>query len=51
MDVAELPVDKRIVEALAKRGITRLYPPQAKAISRGVLEGKSLVIAAPTASG
>ena len=32
-------------------GITELYPPQEEAIRAGVLEGKNLVLASPTASG
>lgn len=32
-------------------GINELYPPQTEAINRGLLEGKNLVIAIPTAAG
>jgi helicase len=32
-------------------GITDLYPPQEEAVKSGVLEGKNLVLAIPTASG
>ena len=39
---------KKILSSL---GITTLFPPQKKAIERGVLEGKSLVVASPTGSG
>jgi len=49
--VDSLPVDQRIREVLRRRGILRLYPPQEKALRKGVLEGRSLVLAAPTASG
>lgn len=33
------------------RGIRELYPPQAEAVERGLLEGKSMLLAMPTASG
>ncbi|MDG6954604.1 MAG: DEAD/DEAH box helicase [Nitrososphaerota archaeon] len=33
------------------KGITELYPPQEQAIRAGLLEGKSLVVSSPTASG
>jgi helicase len=32
-------------------GIESLYPPQAKAIEKGVLEGKNLLLSVPTAAG
>ncbi len=34
-----------------RSGIVELYPPQEEAIKAGVLEGKNLVLASPTASG
>ncbi len=40
-----------IIESLQKRGIERLTPPQESAIKEGLLEWKSMVVAAPTASG
>ncbi|MBN2334656.1 DEAD/DEAH box helicase, partial [Candidatus Bathyarchaeota archaeon] len=36
---------------LINKGIDELYPPQADAIATGVLDGRSLVLASPTASG
>ncbi len=44
----QLPEAKTI---LKNRGIVRLNPPQTEAIRKGLLEGKRLVIASPTASG
>ncbi len=32
-------------------GVTSLYPPQAEAVEKGVLEGKNLVLSVPTAAG
>ncbi|CAD5244865.1 ATP-dependent DNA helicase [Thermococcus camini] len=51
MRVEELPVDERIKRIIRERGIEELYPPQAEALKSGVLEGKNLVLAIPTASG
>ena len=51
MKVDELPVDERIKRIIRERGIEELYPPQAEALKSGVLEGKNLVLAIPTASG
>lgn len=38
-------------ETLLAGGITMLHPPQADAIKAGILDGKSMVLAVPTASG
>jgi len=51
MRVDELPVDERIKAVIKERGIEELYPPQAEALKSGVLEGRNLVLAIPTASG
>jgi len=51
MRIEELSVDERIIRALKERGIDELYPPQAEALRSGVLEGKNLILAIPTASG
>jgi helicase len=40
-----------VPEHLAAEGIEELYPPQAAAVERGILDGESLVAAVPTASG
>ena len=40
-----------ISEVLSRSGILRLNPVQEKALKAGILDGESLVIAAPTASG
>jgi helicase len=49
--ISDLPIDKQVIELLAKEGLEELYPPQQHAIEAGVLEGKNLVLASPTASG
>ena len=40
-----------VTEALADEGIEELYPPQAEAVEKGLLDGESLVASVPTASG
>ncbi|MEM3730847.1 MAG: DEAD/DEAH box helicase [Candidatus Bathyarchaeia archaeon] len=51
MKVAELPIPDSVKEIVLRSGISELYPPQEEAIKAGVLEGKNLVLASPTASG
>src|ERR671939_1596434 len=43
--------DHRIKTILDSLGYSSLYPPQELAISKGLLEGKNLLITTPTASG
>ncbi len=38
-------------EILQEHGITTLYPPQAEALKKGLLEEKNMVLSMPTASG
>jgi helicase len=49
--VTELSVSESVKEVMLKSGIAELYPPQEEAVNAGVLEGKNLVLATPTASG
>ncbi len=42
---------KELLESAAMRGVTSLTPPQELAINNGLLEGRNLVVASPTASG
>ena len=51
MKIEELPITEQAKRIIAESGITVLYPPQEDAIKTGVLEGKNLVLASPTASG
>ncbi|MGB9959418.1 MAG: DEAD/DEAH box helicase [Candidatus Bathyarchaeales archaeon] len=51
MKIAELPVPESVKEVLIRNGVVELYPPQAEAVKAGVLEGRNLVLASPTASG
>jgi len=49
--IRELPLDPQVVTLLENEGLDQLYPPQEDAIKAGVLDGKNLVLASPTASG
>ena len=51
MRLDEFPIPKELVQFFAEKGITELYPPQEKALRAGLLEGRSLVVSTPTASG
>ncbi|MFP3984554.1 MAG: DEAD/DEAH box helicase [Candidatus Bathyarchaeia archaeon] len=51
MKVEELPIPQQVKEIITKSGISELFPPQEEAIHAGVLSGKDLVLASPTASG
>ena len=51
MKIAELPVPEPVKEILLNLGIAELFPPQEETIRAGVLEGKNIVLASPTASG
>lgn len=51
MKVSELAVPEQARALLIKSGMIDLYPPQEEAVKAGVLEGRNLVLASPTASG
>ncbi len=51
MRVEELSIPDAVKAVLVKTGYDVLYPPQKDAIEAGVLEGKNIVLASPTASG
>ena len=51
MRIDELEVPSQIKEILRNEGYDLLYPPQEDAIRAGVLNGRNLVLASPTASG
>ncbi|MEJ2241951.1 MAG: DEAD/DEAH box helicase [Candidatus Bathyarchaeota archaeon] len=51
MKIEELSLPDSVKKVLKDLGITELYPPQKDAMLAGVLEGKNLVLASPTASG
>jgi helicase len=43
--------DSTVGAMLASLGYTSLYPPQEKALAAGILDGKSVLVTTPTASG
>jgi len=49
--VRDLEISEGLAEALEAVGIEELYPPQAEAVRAGLLEGRSLLVTTPTASG
>ena len=51
MKTADLPIPESVKEIIITSGIAELYPPQEESIKAGVLEGRNLVLASPTASG
>jgi helicase len=51
MMLHELPIPAYLVEKLHSIGVRELYPPQAEAVRLGLLEGRNMLVATPTASG
>ncbi len=51
MKIDELVVPDLVKQVVIDSGIKELYPPQEEAVKAGVLEGRNLVLASPTASG
>jgi helicase len=51
ISIDELNLDSRVKDILKERGINGLNPVQTKAVERGLMEGKRLLVASPTASG
>ncbi len=51
MKVSDLPLPEEFTKSLNSHGFVELYPPQAAAVEAGLLEGRNLLIASPTASG
>ena len=51
MKISELNLPQSAIEFLLSEGYTELYPPQANSIESGLLETKSILVSAPTASG
>ena len=51
MKVQDLEIEDIIKKKLQTDGIEKLFPPQTEAIQKGILAGKNVVVAIPTASG
>ena len=51
MNIDKLKLSESSIEFLKSQGFTKLYPPQADSVKSGLLDGKSILVSAPTASG
>ena len=51
MKVTELKLPKSAISFLKNQGYSELYPPQEESIKAGLLDGKNILVSAPTASG
>lgn len=51
MEIKDLDLPESVIKFYLDAGFIELYPPQADAIKTGLLKGKNLVAAIPTASG
>lgn len=51
MKIEKLDLPKPAIDFLLSEGFSKLYPPQADCIDAGLLDGKSILVSAPTASG
>jgi helicase len=51
MKIEQLNLPKSAIDFLQSQGFEKLYPPQADSVKSGLLDGKSILVSAPTASG
>ncbi|MFB5616477.1 MAG: DEAD/DEAH box helicase, partial [Nitrosopumilus sp.] len=51
MNIDKLKLPESAIEFLQSQGFVKLYPPQADSVKSGLLDGKSILVSAPTASG
>ncbi|MFQ5782846.1 MAG: DEAD/DEAH box helicase [Nitrosopumilus sp.] len=51
MNIEKLDLPTTAIEFLKSQGFEKLYPPQADCVTSGLLDGKSMLVSAPTASG
>ncbi|MEM4241152.1 MAG: DEAD/DEAH box helicase [Candidatus Nitrosotenuis sp.] len=51
MKIGDLALGTSAIQYLTEQGLAKLYPPQEQAVKAGLLDGKSILVAAPTASG
>ncbi len=51
MRIEELSIPQFLKQNLSRLGITSLYPPQEEAVREGILDGRNMIVATPTASG
>ena len=51
MNIEKLDLPDSAIEFLKSQGFEKLYPPQTESVKSGLLDGKSILVSAPTASG
>src|SRR6056297_3166587 len=51
MKISSLDIPEEVIQFYQNSGIEELYPPQAEAIEKGLIEGNNMLAAIPTASG
>ena len=51
MNIDKLKLPESAIKFLKSQGYTKLYPPQADSVKSGLLDGKSILVSSPTASG
>ena len=51
MKISKLDLSKTALEFLDSQGFKKLYPPQTDSVNAGLLDGNSVLVSAPTASG
>ena len=51
MKIEKLDLPDSAIEFLKSQGYEKLYPPQVDSVKSGLLDGKSILVSAPTASG
>ncbi|MEK0330044.1 MAG: DEAD/DEAH box helicase [Nitrosopumilus sp.] len=51
MKIEKLDIPDTAIEFLKSQGFEKLYPPQADSVKSGLLDGKSILVSSPTASG
>ena len=51
MKIEKLDLPDSAIEFLKSEGFENLYPPQADSVRSGLLDGKNILVSAPTASG
>jgi len=51
MKIEKLELPDSVIDFLKSQGFKKLYPPQADSVKSGLLDGKSILVSAPTASG
>ena len=51
MNIEQLKLPESVIEFLKSAGFEKLYPPQSDSVKSGLLDGKSILVSAPTASG